>query len=159
MFQFPESRLLRPMNSAGDYHLSMAGLPHSDTAGSQLDYSSPTLFIRVLLRLLMPRHSPFALSSLALFIQILSTKDALSNIHTLEYFHLAVSISSHTHSFRCRIHPSSLQKGCTLCDTHLRKCITRYPIFIFQRASLLSKTSVFIEYPQKKILKENFWWR
>ena len=39
------------------------GFPHSDTHGSRLIYSSPWLFAvsRVLHRLLMPRHSPYAL--------------------------------------------------------------------------------------------------
>ena len=43
-----------------------AGLPHSDIPGSTLIFSSPRLFAacHVLLRLLMPRHSPCALSSL-----------------------------------------------------------------------------------------------
>ena len=42
---------------------SPRGFPHSDTHGSMLIYSSPWLFAvsRVLLRLLMPRHSPYAL--------------------------------------------------------------------------------------------------
>ena len=45
---------------------SMRGFPHSDTRGSMLICSSPRLFAacRVLLRLLMPRHSPYALLSL-----------------------------------------------------------------------------------------------
>ena len=43
-----------------------AGLPHSDIPGSMDICSSPRLFAacHVLLRLLMPRHSPCALSSL-----------------------------------------------------------------------------------------------
>ena len=46
--------------------LLLRGFPHSDTRGSMLICSSPRLFAacRVLLRLLMPRHSPCALSSL-----------------------------------------------------------------------------------------------
>ena len=42
------------------------GFPHSDISGSSLICSSPKLFAacRVLHRLLMPRHSPCALSSL-----------------------------------------------------------------------------------------------
>ena len=45
---------------------SSCGFPHSDTHGSRLIYSSPWLFAvsRVLHRLLMPRHSPYALYSL-----------------------------------------------------------------------------------------------
>ena len=47
------------------------GFPHSDTCGSLLICSSPQLFAacRVLLRLLMPRHSPYALSSLNSFFR------------------------------------------------------------------------------------------
>ena len=43
-----------------------AGFPHSDTPGSKLACSSPRIFAagRVLLRLLLPRHPPRALSSL-----------------------------------------------------------------------------------------------
>ncbi len=43
-----------------------AGFPHSETHGSTPDDGSPWLFaaIRVLLRLLTPRHPPYALSSL-----------------------------------------------------------------------------------------------
>ena len=46
--------------------LLIVGFPHSDTCGSKLICSSPQLFAayRVLLRLLMPRHSPCTLSSL-----------------------------------------------------------------------------------------------
>src|SRR5689334_24382359 len=42
------------------------GFPHSDTPGSKLVCSSPGLIAayRVLHRLLAPRHSPYALSSL-----------------------------------------------------------------------------------------------
>ena len=53
----------------------MAGFPHSDIHGSILACSSPWLFAayRVLLRLLAPRHPPYALSSLTF-----STKFTLS---------------------------------------------------------------------------------
>ena len=48
----------------------MAGFPHSDIHGSILACSSPWLFAayRVLLRLLAPRHPPYALSSLTSFL-------------------------------------------------------------------------------------------
>ncbi len=47
-------------------NLKLAGLPHSDTPGSQLIASSPRLFAdcRVLLRLSSPRHPSDALLSL-----------------------------------------------------------------------------------------------
>ena len=46
------------------------GFPHSDIPGSKLVCSSPRLFAayRVLHRLLAPRHSPYALSSLTIGI-------------------------------------------------------------------------------------------
>ena len=50
---------------------SPCGFPHSDICGSRLICSSPQLFAacRVLLRLLMPRHSPYALFSLNSFFR------------------------------------------------------------------------------------------
>ena len=48
------------------------GFPHSDICGSKLICSSPQLFAacHVLLRLLMPRHSPYALLSLNSFVYL-----------------------------------------------------------------------------------------
>jgi hypothetical protein len=48
--------------------MTPAGFPHSDIHGSILACSSPWLFAayRVLLRLMAPRHPPYALSSLTL---------------------------------------------------------------------------------------------
>ncbi len=48
--------------------MTHAGLPHSDIDGSKLTSSSPSLFAgsRVLLRLLVPRHSLYALINLKL---------------------------------------------------------------------------------------------
>ena len=47
--------------------MTLGGLPHSDIAGSQAASASPTLIAgnHVLLRLLVPRHPPYALSNLA----------------------------------------------------------------------------------------------
>ncbi len=69
MFQFPGF-------PACDYFIhhtlpdsSSGGLPHSDIRGSTLIYSSPQLFAvsHVLLRLPVPRHSPYALLRLNFF--------------------------------------------------------------------------------------------
>ena len=51
---------------------SSRGFPHSDICGSKLICSSPQLFAacHVLLRLLMPRHSPYALLSLNSFVYL-----------------------------------------------------------------------------------------
>ena len=64
-------RLLRCFSSPGSPHMPMysaydtisGGFPHSDIHGSILMCSSPWLFAayHVLLRLLMPRHPPYAL--------------------------------------------------------------------------------------------------
>src|SRR5258706_2442325 len=50
--------------------ITRRGFPHSDIPGSKLVCSSPRLFAayRVLHRLLAPRHSPYALSSLTIGI-------------------------------------------------------------------------------------------
>ena len=46
------------------------GLPHSDTSGSKLAYSSPKIFAvnHVLHRHLVPRHPPCAVASLILYL-------------------------------------------------------------------------------------------
>ena len=55
---------------------SLVEFPHSDICGSMDICSSPQLFAayRVLLRLLVPRHSPYALSSLTLHIFMLVSR-------------------------------------------------------------------------------------
>ena len=54
--------------SVGSPESPLAGLPHSDVCGSKSARDSPQLFAacHVLLRLWMPRHSPYALSSLTI---------------------------------------------------------------------------------------------
>jgi hypothetical protein len=54
--------------------MTRRGFPHSDIPGSKLVCSSPRLFAayRVLHRLLAPRHSPYALSSLTIGMQELT---------------------------------------------------------------------------------------
>jgi hypothetical protein len=63
----PQVCLLMPyVFRHGYYSITNSGFPHSDILGSKLTYSSPRRFAvrRVLLRLLVPRHSPCALSNL-----------------------------------------------------------------------------------------------
>jgi hypothetical protein len=59
------------MNSLCDISITRDGFPHSDIAGSMLVANSPTLFAgcHVFLRLLLPRHPPYALYSLTLYPQ------------------------------------------------------------------------------------------
>jgi hypothetical protein len=54
--------------SGGSFGINQRGFPHSDIPGSKLVCSSPGLIAayRVLHRLLAPRHSPYALSSLTI---------------------------------------------------------------------------------------------
>ena len=63
MFQVPSVPFLSYFIQIRIYDSSSYAFPHSDIHGSMLIYSSPWLFAvsRVLLRLLMPRHSPYAL--------------------------------------------------------------------------------------------------
>ena len=68
MFQFPGF----PSICYGLAEVSSAGFPHSDTSGSMAICASPELFAayHVLLRLLVPRHPPCALSCLTFTIPI-----------------------------------------------------------------------------------------
>ena len=103
--------------------LHMMGFPHSDTCGSRLICSSPQLFAayRVLLRLPMPRHSPYALFSLNfmsfanLFLRSKCFVTLLSHCLDLSIFH----------SLRCSI--------VTLCVSTLFVNITRFAFspFVF----------------------------
>ena len=66
MFQFPRfPPYILVYSYAGDY-IAIAGFPHSDICGSMFICNSPQLFAacHVLLRRLVPRHPPYALSSL-----------------------------------------------------------------------------------------------
>ena len=51
--------------------ITIRGFPHSDIPGSKPAYGSPRHFVvrHVLLRLLVPRHPPCALSSLTIFLR------------------------------------------------------------------------------------------
>lgn len=57
-----------PMYSGQDNTISRIGFPHSDILGSMLVANSPGLFAgcHVFLRLLLPRHSPYALNFLTI---------------------------------------------------------------------------------------------
>ena len=68
MFQFPGFPAYDYFIHRTLYGSSPYGFPHSDICGSKLICSSPQLFAacHVLLRLLMPRHSPCALFRLTL---------------------------------------------------------------------------------------------
>ena len=69
MFQFGGFPTLNYGFIQRSHGITREGFPHSDICGSQAICASPQLFAayRVLLRLLMPRHSPCALISLTIF--------------------------------------------------------------------------------------------
>ena len=60
---------------------SSAGFPHSEIHGSQAAFASPWLIVDryVLRRLLVPRHSPYALSSLTMFDRINPSFESLGS--------------------------------------------------------------------------------
>ena len=66
------------------------GFPHSEICGSMLMCSSPQLIAayHVLLRLLMPRHSPCALHSLTSFVQALVWFSELCKLHKKVFYWL-----------------------------------------------------------------------
>ena len=99
-------RLLRCFSSAGfppyDYEftirwlrMNVAGFPHSEICGSKDICSYPQLIAacRVLLRLLMPRHSPCALSSLTFSIE--STAFAVFLLELWFNFEMNLNYMSH----------------------------------------------------------------
>ena len=79
--------------------MTACGLPHSDVCGSILVCSSPQLFAayHVLLRLLVPRHSPCALCSLTVPVSLyrFSLEDPL---HQQDLFSALIVVS---HNFLC----------------------------------------------------------
>ena len=68
MVHFPALSSFAYGLSGGSLGINQGGFPHSDIPGSKLVCSSPGLIAayRVLHRLLAPRHSPYALSSLTI---------------------------------------------------------------------------------------------
>ena len=132
--------------------------PNSDTRGSMLMYSSPQLFAvsRVLRRLLMPRHSPYALLSLnfALFArsasqcsefllpQKLSINSLrLHNLSSLACFSLFLWLKlfykfrlcfgnncsfNFTHAIPVKLRVYSLSLPCILCSRYLFVLLIRF---------------------------------
>ena len=69
MVHFPALSSTAYVFSRGYSGITLSGFPHSDIVGSTFVCNSPTLIAacHVLHRLLAPRHSPYALSSLIIF--------------------------------------------------------------------------------------------
>jgi hypothetical protein len=93
MVHFPTLSSFAYGFSGGSLGMSQGGFPHSDIPGSKLVCSSPGLIAayRVLHRLLAPRHSPYALSSLTIRNSELTLTD--SGLVSLE----PARVSSHAH--------------------------------------------------------------
>ena len=68
MVHFPTLSSTAYVFSGGSFGINQRGFPHSEIPGSKLICSSPGLIAayRVLHRLLVPRHSPYTLSSLTI---------------------------------------------------------------------------------------------
>ena len=98
-----------------------AGLPHSDIPGSMDICSSPRLFAacHVLLRLLMPRHSPCALSSL-------TYRCSHSDLSENSWFSLRIMQALQRSKLYVTLHPF----GC--CST-----INLFPLCLHRETSLL----------------------
>ena len=98
-----------------------AGLPHSDIPGSMDICSSPRLFAacHVLLRLLMPRHSPCALSSL-------TYRRSHSDLSENSWFSLRIMQALQRSKLYVTLHPF----GC--CST-----INLFPLCLHRETSLL----------------------
>ena len=118
-----------------------AGLPHSDIPGSMDICSSPRLFAacHVLLRLLMPRHSPCALSSL-------TYRCSHSDLSENSWFSLRIMQALQRSKLYVTLHPF----GC--CST-----INLFPLCLHRETSLLpylllSHCSVF----KVQIVERNF---
>ena len=96
IFFFLFLQLLRCSSSLGFTHynyifiirywsITTSGFPHSDISGSKITYISPKLFVvcHVLLHLLMPRHSPYALINL---ITIFCYPNLMRSIFSIKSF-------------------------------------------------------------------------
>ena len=103
------------------------GFPHSEIPGSMLMCSSPRLIAacHVLLRLLMPRHSPCALISLTIFLVLRKNYAG----------HRSFSISRSNCSFT---HNSTKKSVCFAFQRSTLCCLAYYliifPLFSFQGA-------------------------
>ena len=98
-----------------------AGFPHSEICGSKLMCSSPQLIAacHVLLRLLMPRHSPCALSSL-------TYRCSHSDLSENSWFSLRIMQALQRSKLYVTLHPF----GC--CST-----INLFPLCLHRETSLL----------------------
>ena len=100
--------------------ITRRGFPHSDIPGSKLVCSSPRLIAayRVLHRLLAPRHSPYALSSLIIGIETDRVRKS-GFLQKKPNFFNPTSLSSHPHLKTLRVFV--IEKNYRLQDIQLSK--------------------------------------
>ena len=123
MFQFPGYLSITYGFSHGWQPMMAAGFPHSDTAGSSLPYSSPTLFAvwRVLLHSGVARHPPYALPYL-ISGSLLTSRVFFEMFHTYkELFFNCFSLKILVYNFRLDLF-----------------CYVFFMLFSFQRSILSS---------------------
>ena len=116
MVHFPALPSIAYVFSEGSFGISQRGFPHSEIPGSKLVCSSPGLIAayRVLHRLLAPRHSPYALSSLTTSVS--NSRDSElcdSQQRQLDLFSHCVVVSDSTPCSVSPIQPCS--KRTTVC--------------------------------------------
>ena len=127
MFQFRRFPTYTYLIQCTLLEVCSSGFPHSEISGSMLICSSPKLIAacHVLLRLLMPRHSPCALISLTIFLVL------RKNYAGHRSFSISRSNCSFTHNSTKKSVCFALQRS-TLCC--LAYYLIIFPLFSFQGA-------------------------
>ena len=138
-----------------------AGLPHSEISGSMDICSSPKLIAacHVLLRLLMPRHSPCALSSL-------TYRRFHSDLSENSWFSLRIMQAYKDSKLYVTLHPFGCCSTINLLVMRFRMtplcCLTCFvTLFSFQGAELqlLLKPDRNIQVPLNASIQSQLWWR
>ena len=138
-----------------------AGFPHSEICGSKLMCSSPQLIAacHVLLRLLMPRHSPCALSSL-------TYRRFHSDLSENSWFSLRImqAYKDRNCMSPCILSDAVPQSICFVMCFHTTPlcCLTCFvTLFSFQGAEfqLLLKPDRNIQVPLNASIQSQLWWR
>lgn len=148
--------------------MTPVGLPHSEISGSTPACDSPKLFAanHVLHRLLTPRHSPCALSSLTTNLEKLVSASLLSSIVSIAIRRLQGRDQSSKNESSCSCLNSPLTLDCFLpetCDLELSlalktrfRVVTLYLIFTelteIRRPSAKGENSIRLLAPRQRSL-------
>ena len=116
MFQFTTFPFLKLCIYLRMTELSSAGFPHSDICGSIVICTSPQLFAayHVLHRLLVPRHSPCALSCLTFFTSLTSNVVAILHFFAVSSAWLKINLNC---IYACSIFISQAYRALALTAT------------------------------------------